>query len=467
MSSQRARSADSEGTRGAWRRIALAWLAFGLAACGASGGEPRNVVLLVIDTLRADHLGLYGYERPTSPQIDAWAARGAVFDRAMATSPWTLPSFGSLFTGQLPSRHTAGFLGATSGGERGFVTLDASVRSLAEILGEAGYATVAIANNPFLDPEFEISRGFEVYDHEPGSEGEIRRANAIVDRAFDWLDHRSDARPFLMLVHFFDPHINYDPPDGVRGRFAGDYAGPLESPISDLKAIRAGRIPLGARDRAFIVSTYDEEILFVDAQAGRLLAGLRSRGCLEDTIVVLVSDHGEEFWDHGGFEHGHSMFQELLRVPMIVWGPGIPPQRIAEPVSIADVFPTALEALGLPAVEALASRSLWGVLTRGEAPPVQDLIAEGNLYGPEHKSLIRWPHKLVFDVESRRAKLFDLEADPSETRDIAAAQPALAKALLSALDAQLREASLARMQHRAADLDESTKEKLRALGYLD
>jgi arylsulfatase A-like enzyme len=270
-----------------------------------------------------------------------------------------------------------------------------------------------------------------------------------------------------MVAHFFDPHIDYDPLPAVRGRFSSGYAGPLASPISGVEAIRSGQLPLDERDRAFIVGTYDEELLSVDMQAGRLLEGLRSRGLIQDTLVVLVADHGEEFWDHGGFEHGHSMFQELLHVPMIVWGPGVRAQRITEPVSIADVFPTVLEALALPAQEGLTSESLWGALSRGEPIPPRALVAEGNLYGPEYKSLIQWPHKVVLDLETHEGKLFDLDADPGETRNLARAEPALLNALLAALHSHLRESTLALARHPAARIDEATKEKLRALGYLD
>ena len=447
-------------------RIGVAVIALGLASCGPVGND-RNVLLLVIDTLRADHLVLYGYARPISPEIDAWAARGTVFNRAVATSPWTLPSFGSLFTGHLPSRHTAGLVAPTDTGERGFVRMDGSVRALAEILGDAGYATIAIVNNPFLDPGFDISRGFETYDYVAGNNARVRRASTIVDRAFAWLDGRSDSRPFFMVAHFFDPHMDYDPPPAVRGRFRDGYTGPLTVPISDLEGIRTGKLSLDDQDKSFIVGAYDEEVLFVDTQTGRLLEGLRARGLLDDALVVLVADHGEEFWDHGGFEHGHTLYQELLHVPMIVWGPGVQAQRITEPVSIADVFPTVLEALELPAEEGLVSQSLWGALSRGEPIPARALVAEGTLYGPERKSLIRWPHKVVLNLKTRERKLFDLDADPGETRNLAKTELALLNSLLSELQSHLRAASRELVRHNTAELDEATKEKLRALGYLD
>ena len=186
------RSRATRRDSGSGWRISL--LALGAFACGGDAGNGRNLLFLVVDTLRADHLGVYGYERPVSPEIDAWAARGAILDRAYATSPWTLPSFGSLFTGQIPSRHAAGLVAPGPQGQRAFVQLDGSVPTLAEILGEHGYETVAILTNPFLHPSFQLGRGFETYDYVPGDNATIRRANVIVDRTLRFFDQR-EGRP--------------------------------------------------------------------------------------------------------------------------------------------------------------------------------------------------------------------------------------------------------------------------------
>ncbi len=457
-------------SRAARRDSGSGWLisvlALGVFACGGDAGNDRNVLFLVVDTLRADHLGVYGYERPVSPEIDAWATRGAIFDRATATSPWTLPSFGSLFTGQLPSRHAAGLVAPGPQGERAFVQLDGSVPTLAEILGEHGYETVAILNNPFLHPSFQLGRGFETYDYVPGDNATIRRANVIVDRTLRFFDQR-DGRPFFLVAHFFDPHMNYDPPIAVSGRFKDGYAGSIRLPITDLKGIRTGTLALDAADREFVVAAYDEEVFFVDVQIGRLLEGMRTRGLLDDTVIVLVSDHGEELWDHGGFEHGHTLYQELLHVPLVIWGPQVQSRRIASPVSIEDVFPTVLEALELPVPEGISGRSLWPALTSTEAVASRPLVAEANLYGPERKTLIRWPHKVVLNVVTRQRRLYDLASDPDEKIDLAPKNAALLNELLTELQGVLRTANRERIRQQAATLDPATKEQLRALGYLD
>jgi arylsulfatase A-like enzyme len=215
------------------------------------------------------------------------------------------------------------------------------------------------------------------------------------------------------------------------------------------------------------MGAYDEELLFVDAQLGRLLDGLEARGRLGDSLVMLVADHGEEFFDHGGFEHGHSVFQELLRVPLVAWGPGVRPARIEAPVSIADVFPTVLEALGIPVEPGVAGRSLWGLLRGGAVPPERSLVAEALLHKRERKALIRWPHKLVFEPSSGRSQLFDLAADPAETRDLAESEPGLRQELLAELEATLEAASRERAARREATFPEAIEERLRGLGYLD
>ena len=447
------------------KALAAAGIALGaLAACAPP--PPRNVVLLVVDTVRADHLGLYGYERPTTPHLDAWAAEGVVFDQAFATSPWTVPSFASIYTGHLPSRHGAARVpqareapGANVG------RLDDRVQTLAEILFADGFDTAAIVNNPFLHARGGLGRGFTHYDHHPGNNWNMRRADAVVDRALAWID-RPREMPFFLVAHLFDPHLDYDAPEPYRGRFAAGYDGGITYPVSDLRRIKASRVARRPEDRRFIASAYDEELLYMDAEIGRFLDGLAARGLLDDTLVILVSDHGEELFDHGGFEHGHSVYQELLRVPLVVWAPGATARSVTEPVSIADILPTVLDATGAEPVAGTFGRSLWPAVHGSNAPTDRALVAENTLRGGEQKALVRWPHKLVLDVTTGGTRLFDLEADPGETRDLAAEHPAvrdrLAAELRATTEAAQRQATL-----QPADFPPDTIERLRELGYVD
>lgn len=447
------------------RLRALGLLSVLLCACGTE--PPRNLVLIVVDTLRADHLGLYGYARNTSPRLDAWAERGVVFEQALATSPWTVPSFASIYTGQLPSRHGA-LRQRTRAAQRGVSVgrLDVSVRTLAEILAEQGFATAAFINNPFLHGKGGLARGFETYDRHPSNNWKLRRAGDVVDAALRWLDEPRERR-FLLVVHLFDPHLDYDPPEPYRRRFAPDYDGGLQYPVNDLNRIRSEDVAQSRNDREFIAAAYDEEILYTDAQVGRLLDSIAERGRLQDTVVTLVADHGEELFDHGAFEHGHSMYQELLRVPLVMWAPGVGGSRVTQAVSIADVLPTALEALALPAQTGLFGQSLWGALRGGELPGARVLIAENTLKGKERKALLRWPHKLTLEVASGAVALFDLGQDPAERSDLVGERPEVRDRLLTVLKASVKEAERARTGADAAEFPSDVIRSLEELGYLE
>lgn len=445
--------------------IALAWLP--CSACSADHDrEPASIVLIIVDTLRADHLGFAGYERPTSPELDAWVGSGYVFENALATSPWTLPSFVSVFTGQLPSFHGAGRIG--DGEERKFSALRTTLPTLAEMLGERGLATAAVVNNPFLSPSFGVARGFTHYDHESGGNQEIRRADEIVDRGLEWLD-ANGKEPFFLLLHFFDPHLDYDAPAPVRGTLTAGIDTELAHDHETWDAVRKGEIELGPDDERYVVAAYDEEILYLDTQLGRLRRGLAERGILDRALVVFTADHGEELFEHGGFEHGHEMWQEVLHVPMVFWGPGVRAGRDATPVSLVDVAPTVLEAAGIRPAPGIAGRSLWPSL-RGDGELEQrNVFAEGNLYGPELKTTLRWPYKLVKPRgKDAPARLYDLARDPHEKNDLAAARPELVEELLGELRATIKEARTIRKSLRdEAQLDEETRERLRSLGYVE
>jgi arylsulfatase A-like enzyme len=445
------------------RRPASAVLLAALCACGGHREDAVSVVLIAIDTLRADHLGAYGHPRATSPELDRWAARGALFERALASSPWTLPSFASIYTGQPPSRHAAGLMIDRESRPMKCGRLDASVPTLPEILRDHGYATHALVTNPWLHDGMGVTRGFESYDA-ADVEVRMRRAGKTVTQSLRWLDRHGEG-PFFLLVHFMDPHLAYDPPARLRGRFTGSYAGPLDYPVKGNLAIRARLPGLDEADRRFIAAAYDEELLALDRQLGRLLEGIEERGLLGRALVVLTADHGEELFDHGGFEHGHTVYQELLHVPLVFWGPGVPPGRHPEPVSHVDLLPTLLEALELPVPGGIAGLSLWPALTRGAHLPERGLLAEGTLYGAELKALIRWPWKVIASEGDEAPKLFHLGRDPRERRDLARARTEELGRLLAELRT-LSEGPRGRPPPAVA-IDEATRGRLRELGYLD
>jgi arylsulfatase A-like enzyme len=421
----------------------------------------RQIALVVVDTLRADRLGLHGHPRDLSPRLDAWAESGCVFERAHATSPWTLPSFASIYTGHYAMRHGAG-LGRDQDPPV-YVPLDEGVPTVAELLARSGLTTAALTNNPVVSPRFGLSRGFGEYEYEAVDDASTRPADAMVDRALRWLDE-SRHRSFFLVVHLFDPHLPYDAPPPFRGRYTSDVPSSLTHPFDRLVDVRTGALVPDDADRRFIAGAYDEEVAFVDAQLERLLAELDRAGVLERGLVILTADHGEELFDHGGFEHGHAMWQELLRVPLIIWGRGVPAGRTRAPVSLIDLAPTMLAFAGLDVPHHLPGRALLSRPEPGRAGPERTLFADSIVYGDERKVVLRWPYKLILDPAGSERLLFELEQDPLERTDLAPARPELAEALAAELRDELHDAD--RRFRPALELDPETAERLRALGYV-
>jgi len=434
----------------------------------------RGVIVIVVDTLRADHLGAYGYDRATSPNLDAWAAEGRRYEHAYATSPWTLPSFGSIFTAQLPMRHRGGW--GFDGTWQTLEPINGAVPVIAELFRNEGFATGAVVNNTFLttDVGSATERGFEVYDAVAGGPVEFRRADATVDRALELIDQWRD-RPFFLLVHFFEPHMDYNPVPPFRGRFTSAFESQFELPVGDYQGIRAGAYDLTDGDREFLRAAYDEEILSVDAHLGRFREALASRGLLGGTddgdrelLILFTADHGEELLDHGGFEHGHAVWDELIRVPLVVWGEGIAAGRETTPVSLIDLAPTVAEWAGLPRIPGAAGISLWSNVSTGAALPSRTLFAEGLLYGAPQTAIVRWPLKVIVDADEQPVFAADLDADPAERTDVAASKSDAVAALVSEQSTRRRETARQRYDTAATptEPDAETLERLRSLGYI-
>jgi len=427
--------------------------ALAVVACAQPVDPPPSVVLIVLDTVRADHMGLYGYERDTTPRLAEWAQRGTVFDNAFSTAAWTLPGVGSLLTGLYPSQHGAGI----SGPRR----MHDDVPTMAEVLSAAGYDTGAVANVGFLSPVFGLNRGFVDYDLETGGDQGGRRADASVDWALNWLSERSD-RPSLLLLHLFDAHRFYDAPPPARGVFTSEYAADYDPATlatldSRVEAERRG-------DMDFHVAAYDEEILWLDMQVDRFLNELRENGLFDDTLVILTADHGEAFREHGAIAHGSSLHNEVIRVPLIVWAPGqTEGQRLAAPVSLVDIFPTVTEYAGLPAIET-SGLSLRGAL-RGEEVAPRAIFAQNRFYRTDLTTLIRWPLKLIQDHKNQLRMLYDLQLDPGETENLWDRDDPDVVRLVNAMRREVRAIRQGR-EGSEVEMSEELAERLRALGYI-
>ncbi len=428
------------------------------SACGG-GGERPNVLLISIDTLRPDRLGCYGHARDTSPTLDALAAEGVLFTDVTSTSPWTLPSHASLLTGLYPSRH--GVRGHTS-------KLKQSVPTLAGALADAGYQTLAIVNSHNLSKRYGLDSGFETFVYVPEYEqdGAIpNRGPTVVRRARRLLDKRGE-RPFFLFLHFYDAHTDFTPAPEYRRRFVRPYEGFVDGSTQQLIDLRARNVQLEQGDIRHLFDLYDAEIRQLDDVLGGFMGFLDDEGLLDDTLVVVTSDHGEEFMEHGSYLHGRTHYEEVIRIPLLLRGPGLPAGlRVKTRASLVDIAPTILSLAGVEAPK-VSGIDLTPFLAAHGAPEPDRLLfseADHNNDQPDIRSMVRAPrHKLLFDRALERAQLFDLEADPGETHDLSASDAQLAELLMAEL---LRFLSNSTQGEDIGAPSEEILERLEQLGY--
>jgi len=444
---------------GAWGfALVLSWLLTPSPPAGAP-----SVLLVSIDTLRADHLGCYGYSEPTSPVLDELAGHGVVFEQAVALSPYTLPSHVTMLTGLHPMVH-------------GVTKLTNSIPERTVLLGELfaakGYSTGAVVSNPLLGPSFGFDQGFAYYEY--NAEG---TAGPAIESAERFLE-RNAGEPFFLFLHLFDPHHTYDAPDQDKELFRGADAEGFcqEIPFYEFRDKYRNA---SAQQRSDLVAAYDAEIHFSDRMLGRLLDKARELGVYEDLLVVVTSDHGEEFWDHGGLGHTVTLYDELLRVPLIVRFPGdrFAGGRVGAQVRLSDLpaFVAARAELSLP--ELSEGRDFIGLLASEDLLEPQAATGFTDMFGPARycrrtvdlKWISQSSYKYGEDVEIHAERLFDLESDPLEQHNLA-----LEEAELTELTAEsnreeiqvLNDLSKVQGASDVHELDPATIERLRSLGYL-
>jgi arylsulfatase len=419
------------------------------------GAAPRNVVVYLIDTLRADHCSAYGYARKTTPALESLAQDGLLFERAWAQAPWTRPATATIFTGLLYPYHGAGKT----------TELAAGVETFAERMRAAGRTTAAFVANPHVYAgALQFEQGFGTFVTEETPESQFRSDRIHADVA-PWLERHED-EPFFLYVHTVDPHAAYDPPAATRGAFQDPaYAGPITPPRTHTEILRE-RLPLPPADHGHVVDLYDEEILFNDRQLGALVDVLKRLGAYDETTIVVLSDHGEEFEEHGRIGHAGALWEELLRVPLVIKPPrsrGLAPARIAAPARQMDVLPTALALVDAPAGAPLQGVDLRPWILERDHEPLWVLAHEQ----PDLRCLIQDGMKLIQDGE--RSLLFDLTSDPAEKFDLATRRADLAAAMARRIDALMQQFDSAGfVRHEsghAAELDAAERAALRKLGY--
>ena len=425
----------------------------------------------MIDTLRADHLGVYGYDRPTSPNLDRFAEESTVFLDAQAQTSWTRTAVLSLFTGLLPQVH---------GVNQRDQALAPEVETLAELLSASGYETLGFYTNGNVDAAFGLDQGFDHYQYLRESR-ERQSFHLLADTlnswAFRWLDDRpprDEREPFLLYLHATDPHAPYTPPGEFYERFASG-VDPALGLIDQVHDISAGRREAPPGTAEAWRDLYDGEIAFVDHHFGRFVERLRDLGLYDSSVIIVLSDHGEEFGEHGGWEHGKTLYGEQLRVPLLIKlpdGAGAG-RRVDARANQIDVLPTLLDLLRIagPVVDgrSLLPEILGLASPDDEPPPSFAYLRLGERHA---RSVIeRGFKRIVDDTATRPAlahQLFDVASDPLETQDLTGQNP-LAEGFLEQR-LQWLELDLERRNRGAeaseATLDDALRERLEALGYV-
>ena len=434
-------------------------------------GSGLNVLLVTIDTLRADHLGAYGYRRKTSPNLDAFARQAALFARAYTYWPKTRGSMVIMLTGRRPSQN---------GYNKSYPMLVGFNPTLASVLREAGYETSAVVDNPNVAAQWGYGKGFDDFREtweEKGLRSEMDRARAITDAGKRFLAAAHD-RPFLLWLHYVNPHAPYTPPPPFDTAFldADARSGPLLPVVPGYHGGIPRQWAVAGQDRAgYYVAQYDGEVAAVDREVGEVIDALRRSLAAARTVVVVTSDHGESLGEHDYyFDHGEDLFEPSLAVPMIVLVPGAPAgQRVDALASTLDIVPTILDAVKVSYPPELAGRSLLPALHGRPLPGGERLFAqnERNLSATFDRR-----YKLVATPQDDRLRyaFYDREADPAETRDASAARPDVLReqrrtldAFLAAADAEwTRTRRLLEGAPAASRLTPEACEKLKALGYV-
>ncbi len=428
--------------------LVVAAVAVGIGFSRGSGVAKRSVLVLMLDTLRADHLGTYGYQRDTSPVLDTFAKENVKFSYAVTAAPWTPPSVASMFTGVYPATH--GWMPPNRRDEvkQMAVKLDQNLTTLAETFKANGYSTAAVSPNPWITEEFGYQQGFDTFTFSARAPAEeiVKIGTAKIDQL------AGEGKPFFVYLHFLDPHDPYTPPGEYKTAFTGEVPG-RSYPPKELQRM----------------NLYDGEIKYMDNQIGKLFAHLKDEGLYDDLTIIVVADHGEQFMEHGQHGHGHQLFNEEVHVPLLVKSPKIDAGRVIDvTASTVDIFPTALDAAGIASPQGLPGVSLMndaalearaGVFTEIEKDFRQKAFTT-----PDGVKLIRQTNPNESDVV---LGVFDFRKDPLEKSSIkdqevvATLSNELSEANRYALEGRLEGSETARAQ-----MKDSTIEQLKTLGYL-
>jgi arylsulfatase A-like enzyme len=429
--------------RSAFTLATLFFSAVSLLSCGCGRSRP-NIVLIVIDTLRADRLGCYGSPVATSPGIDRLAARSTRFENAYTTAPWTLPAFASLLTSTYPWEH---------GAVNDYLAPRPELPAIAEVLRGAGYETAGFVSHIYTSRTYGFDRGFDRFEDFGIGEGYVfdqgrePRAERVVGEAIRWLGSREKSGPYFLLVHLFDPHWDYAAPEPFRARFDDAYGGSADGSYRTIaRYLSPDSIP-DPRDLAHIRALYDGEIAYTDAWVDTLLCALERERSGERTAIFLTADHGEEFRDHESMGHSFTFFDEVLRVPLLYRSPdgSGAGEAVTVPVSLLDLLPSIAKLAGLDPPAGARGRPLGDALRAEPRLLEAGTIREGR-YG---KAVLSGSRKLIWDRGGFR--LFDRSRDPEEKVDLFASGTTLDDTSFAAMLARIHDAGAETSWHLSWD----------------
>ncbi len=436
-----------------------------------------NIVLITVESLRTDHVGCYGYERDTTPTIDAFAREATLYENAFSVTSWTLTSHASIFTGLHPSAHNV---------VREKDRLNDSYKTLAEILADYDYQTAAVVSGPYLKKAYGLNRGFGTYDETPVSPPKVNAHNDITnDRMEIRINHflervRRDGDPFFLFLYYWDPHYQYVPPPPYDSMFVPEGAQKPKKRPEFHRYYKLGRHITPAQ-LEYVKAQYDGEIRCTDGYLKKLFDRLRALNLWDDTAIILTADHGEQFFEHGYLGHKYGLYVESLHVPLLVKLPGQKvARRDARTVSLIDLFPTVLDLGRCRVPEEHQGRSLLAEPRAAQEPTFYELVAiwyaKRKSTGEKWSETENWfairqgDFKLVWQELAGVTELYDLAQDPREVCPITDGAEELAADLKSRIEdwrAEMKAVSDRGGAPTQAVLSPEEEERLRSLGYLD
>jgi arylsulfatase A-like enzyme len=386
-----------------------------LSGCGGSeiSRENPDIILILIDTIRADHLSINGYFRETTPVLDSLAASGTIWSRVQGQSSWTLPAMASIMTGLSQRAHGAGYIDDL------FYGIDPALPTIPLMIKRgARYQTAAFYNVIFMNEDFGFHQGFDHFDCQ-GFVGNasLRNAAETVDDYLEWYDaERDPSKPLFSAIHFFDPHLPYCPPQPWDTLYSDPKADSLFNKFwggrDDVYALNHGLVEMDSSRLEIMVGLYDAELAYTDNEIGRLISELRERNSLENTVFVVIGDHGEELLDHNGFGHGHTLYQELLNVPLIISGTGIPVGVNREVAAQVDILPTIL---GIPDLDIPIWADGRDLLRPDSIRTVRYIQASNLIWATPDLAAVRLENSVVIgNPQYTDPVLYDLGTDPGE-----------------------------------------------------